>query len=298
MEKMLKQFIVYLAEERQLAPNTVESYERDLASYIHFIGMRKGLRLEEATKSHIAQYLQELKRLGRAPATLSRALVSIRRFCQYLVREGMIGSDPTAGLETPKLEKRMPKIISVQDVERLLEAPDTSSPAGMRDKAMLELLYATGIRVSELISLNTDDVNPELGFVRCVGQRAKERIVPLGRVAAGWLEKYAGTMRGALVREADERALFVNQHGARLTRQGFWKIIKRYARESHIDAEITPHTLRHSFAAHLLENGADLRAVQEMLGHSDISTTQVYMQMAKPRMKEIYDRSHPRANMT
>ncbi|MDF2718993.1 MAG: xerD [Paenibacillus sp.] len=281
-----------------MAHNTLESYERDLIQYLEYIDKQGVRSLTETGKFHIVQYLQELKRLGRAPATLSRNIVSIRAFYQFLVKERLIVQDPSAQMETPKLEKRLPKVLSVEEVERLLGTQETTAASGMRDKAMLELLYATGIRVSELISLNVGHVNIGMGFIHCTGKGSKERIIPLGRIAAVWLEQYIDSVRPQLLRqEKQEEALFINHLGTRLTRQGFWKIIKRYAREAGIDKEITPHTLRHSFATHLLENGADLRAVQEMLGHADISTTQVYTHVTKSRMKEIYDRTHPRANM-
>ncbi|TNJ67373.1 site-specific tyrosine recombinase XerD [Paenibacillus hemerocallicola] len=299
MKRHLHNFIHYLTVERGLAHNTLESYERDLIHYLGYIDKQGVRSLEETGKFHIVQYLQELKQLGRAPATLSRNIVSIRAFYQYLVRERLIVQDPSVHMETPKLEKRLPKVLTVEEVERLLDAQETTAAAGMRDKAMLELLYATGIRVSELISLNVGDVNIEMGFIHCTGKGSKERIVPLGRIAAVWLSQYIESARLHLLRqEKSEEALFINHLGTRLTRQGFWKIMKRYAREAGIDKEITPHTLRHSFATHLLENGADLRSVQEMLGHADISTTQVYTHVTKSKMKEIYDRTHPRANMT
>lgn len=299
MKRHLHQFIHYLTVERGLAHNTLESYERDLIQYLEYIDTQGVRSLTETGKFHIVQYLQELKRLGRAPATLSRNIVSIRAFYQFLVKDGLIVQDPSAQMETPKLEKRLPKVLSVEEVGRLLDAQETTASSGMRDKAMLELLYATGIRVSELISLNVEHVNIGMGFIHCTGKGSKERIIPLGRIAAVWLGRYIDSVRPQLLRqEKQEEALFINHLGTRLTRQGFWKIIKRYAREAGIDKEITPHTLRHSFATHLLENGADLRAVQEMLGHADISTTQVYTHVTKSRMKEIYDRTHPRANLT
>ncbi|GAA3405372.1 site-specific tyrosine recombinase XerD [Paenibacillus hodogayensis] len=282
-----------------MAHNTLESYERDLVQYIEHLDRQGVQSLGEMGKLHIATYLHELKQLGRAPATVSRTIVSIRAFCQFLVKEGLMASDPSLHMETPKLEKRLPKVLTVEQVGLLLDAPETTSASGMRDKAMLELLYATGIRVSELISLNVGDVNVAMGFIHCTGKGSKERIIPLGRIAAVCLEEYNESVRPKLLRQdKGEEALFINHLGTRLTRQGFWKIIKRRAREAGIDIEITPHTLRHSFATHLLENGADLRAVQEMLGHADISTTQVYTHVTKSRTKEVYDRTHPRATMT
>jgi len=298
MKRLLQQFIHYLSVERGLARNTLESYERDLTFFLEFLAGQGVDSIEKLTKNNIVQYLSVLNKMGRAPATITRNMVSIRSFCQFLVRERLIAHDPSLHMGLPKPEKRLPKVLSVEEVERLLEAPETSEPGGVRDKAMLELLYATGIRVSELVSLNVGDVNLGVGFVRCTGKGSKERIVPVGRVASEWLDSYIRTMRPRLLkRSKEEAALFVNQLGTRLTRQGFWKIIKRYAREARIAKPITPHTLRHSFATHLLENGADLRAVQEMLGHADISTTQIYTHVTKARMKEIYERTHPRAKI-
>lgn len=298
MKRDLQSFIRYLTEEKGLAPNTLESYHRDLIQYIEYLEHSGVHLLKDSGKVHVSGYLQKLKQLGRATATISRSTVSIRSFYQYMVRERRLDSDPTLMLETPKLEKRLPIILSVQDVEKLLEAPRTTSLSGMRDKAMLEVLYATGIRVSELISLDLDSVNPGLGFVRCAGSSGKERIIPLGKVASKYVTAYTDTVRRKLLKPGKiENALFVNHLGTRITRQGFWKIIKRYAQESEIRSEITPHTLRHSFAAHLLENGADLRSVQEMLGHADISTTQIYAQVARGKMKDVYDRTHPRAKI-
>jgi integrase/recombinase XerD len=298
MTQDLQTFIHYLAVERGLARNTLESYERDLTQYIDFLRGQGVGSLRESTKSHILNYLLRLKREGRAAATVSRAMVAIRSLYRFLFQERMIDSDPSQHMDTPKVEKRLPKVLSVEEVEALLAAPQTSDPPGVRDKAMLELLYATGMRVSELISLNVSDVNLEMGFVRCTGKGSKERIVPLGRLAGAAVEAYIRNARPRLIKRGKpEEALFVNHLGTRLTRQGFWKIIKGYARSAGIVKEITPHTLRHSFATHLLENGADLRAVQEMLGHADIATTQIYTHVTKSRMKEVYDRTHPRAKM-
>lgn len=295
MKQELHQFIQYLTEERRLSNNTLESYERDLNQYMEYLaGMGIG-SWAMTVKTHLNGYLLKLKAAGKASATLSRNAVSLRSFYGYLIRERLIDQDPSLYLESPKLEKKLPKVLTVKEAEILLEAPPTDTASGVRDKAMMELLYATGIRVSELIELEVEHVNLELGFVRCLG-RTKERIIPLGRVASEWLKLYMEQMRPKLLREGkSDNALFINHLGTSLTRQGFWKIIKRYASEAGIQKEITPHTIRHSFAAHLLENGADLRSVQEMLGHADISTTQIYTQVTKSKMKEVYDRSHPRA---
>ena len=243
----------------------------------------------------IQEYLKSLQTKGRAVSTISRNIAAIKAFYQYLVKENYLESDPSQSLDTPKVEKKLPKILSVHEVEELLKQPEIKSSGGLRDKAMLELLYATGIRVSELIALNISDINLDMGYVKCYGKGSKNRIVPLGSIAVKAVHDYIIKGRMKVVRTYDEPALFINHHGGRLTRQGFWKIIKKYAQEAGITKDITPHTLRHSFATHLLENGADLRSVQEMLGHADISTTQLYTQIVKNPLKEVYDKSHPRA---
>jgi integrase/recombinase XerD len=296
MKNQLQSFVYFLSDERGLSKNTLESYKRDITQYLDYLGGLGFFSLKDTKKLHIANYLLHLKQLGRAAATQSRTVVSLRSFYQFLVRERLVDQDPTMQLEIPKLEKRLPNVLTIAEMESLLESPQTDMPNGMRDKAMLELLYATGIRVSELISLDVEDVNLDMGFIRCMGKASKERIIPLGGIAAEFVGSYIKTMRPRMLKQSkDEQALFVSHLGTRITRQGFWKIIKRYAAETKIVKEITPHTLRHSFAVHLLENGADLRSVQEMLGHADISTTQIYMQVNRSKMKEVYDRSHPRA---
>ena len=295
----LQTFIQYLSVERGLAHNTLESYERDLTQYLEFLKESGVASLADTGKTHITAYIGGLRKNGKAAATVSRNLVSIRGFYQFLVRERMLEKDPSQNMELPKQEKRLPKVMSLEEVEQLLDAPSMTSPNGARDKAMLEVLYATGIRVSELISLKLPDVHLGLGYVRCIGKGSKERIIPLGRIAAGALDTYIQSYRYKLLKPGRTAvdALFVNHLGTGMTRQGFWKIIKKYAAQAGIQKEITPHTLRHSFATHLLENGADLRAVQEMLGHADISTTQIYTHVTKKRMKEVYNQTHPRAKM-
>ncbi|HBS58291.1 MAG TPA: site-specific tyrosine recombinase XerD [Firmicutes bacterium] len=295
MESYVNEFINYLAVERGLAKNTLESYGRDLRQYYSYLNNDRIDAVNQASRATILAYLEQLQSKGRAVSTISRNLAAIKSYYQFLVRERYLDKDPAANLESPKLEKKLPKILTISEVEELLKQPNSFLPTGMRDKAMLELLYATGIRVSELISLNVSDVNLEMGYIKCYGKGSKERIVPLGSIAAKCVQEYITRGRGKLVRTYDEPALFVNHHGNRLTRQGFWKIIKKYAQEATITKEITPHTLRHSFATHLLENGADLRSVQEMLGHADISTTQIYTQVTKNRLKEVYEKAHPRA---
>ncbi|WCK55962.1 site-specific tyrosine recombinase XerD [Aneurinibacillus sp. Ricciae_BoGa-3] len=295
MKSLITQFIHYLTVERGLANNTLESYERDLASYCEYIHRQGFDSLNDTSRMQIMSYLLDLQERGRATATLSRNLASIRAFYQFLLREKFIDHDPSVNLESPKIEKRLPQVLSVHEVELLLNGPKLDVPAGKRDKAMLELLYATGIRVTELVSLEVTDINLSMGFVKCMGKGSKERIIPLGRLAVENVRSYIERGRPYLIKRAGENALFLNHHGRRLSRQGFWKIIKKYALVARIDKEITPHTLRHSFATHLLENGADLRSVQEMLGHADISTTQIYTHVTRSRLKEVYAKAHPRA---
>ncbi|MDN5311399.1 MAG: integrase/recombinase XerD [Thermoanaerobacteraceae bacterium] len=232
---------------------------------------------------------------GKASSSISRACAAIKSFYHFLVMERLIEKDPTLNLDTPKLEHRLPRVLTLNEVEQLLNQPDTSVIWGFRDKTMLELLYATGIRVSELILIKVEDLNVEMGFLRCFGKGSKERIVPVGSVALKYLDIYINEVRPKFLKEQDNGILFLNHLGKGLTRQGFWKIIRKYAQKAGIEKHITPHTLRHSFATHLLENGADLRSVQEMLGHADISTTQIYTHITRSKIKEVYDRTHPRA---
>lgn len=291
----VEEFLHYLAVERGLAENTLSSYYRDLHQFLDWVKQKDVTAVEQVQRNHIMAYLLHLQKAGRAPATVSRHLAALKSFYHFLLRDGVIEIDPTSNLDAPKLVKKLPHVLTVQEVDKLLDQPDIAKASGLRDKAMLELLYATGLRVSELMALDSTHVNLELGFVRCFGKGAKERIVPMGSVAARHLDEYLQIGRNKLVKHGEEEALFVNQHGRRLTRQGFWKLLKKYAAAAGVKKAITPHTLRHSFATHLLENGADLRAVQEMLGHADITTTQVYTHLTKSRIKQVYDETHPRA---
>ncbi len=295
MQDSLQDYLNYLSVERGLAKNTLESYGRDLRQYLSYLTEKKNLELKNSTQATVIGYLLLLQARGKATATLSRNLAAIKSYYHFLAREGLIERDPTINLDAPKQEKRLPRVLSVQDVERLLEQPDLKTPVGIRDRAMLEVLYATGLRVSELVSLKINDLNLEMSYIRCFGKGSKERIVPLGSVATKYVKIYLDHARKFLASSPYENTLFLNHHGKGLTRQGFWKIIKKYAEHLNLDIEITPHTLRHSFATHLLENGADLRSVQEMLGHADISTTQVYTHLTKDRIKEVYEKAHPRA---
>lgn len=296
MKAQVQSFIQYLMKERALSSSTLESYGRDLQGLLDYLEQQSVAKVEDVQRHHLSHYLLRLKESGRKTTTVSRHIASIRAFFHYLAVNGYIQLNPAIYIESPKLEKKEPRVLSVENAGQLLETPQPVTAAGKRDKAMLELLYATGIRVSELISLNVDSVNSQLNIIRCVGSGMKERIIPFGRMAAAALTDYLQNGRRELLRQSeDEPALFLNQLGTRMTRQGFWKMVKKYAKEAGIAEEITPHTLRHSFAAHLLENGADLRSVQELLGHADISTTQRYTRLSKARMKDVYTNSHPRA---
>ncbi len=297
MELQLKDFTHYLIVEKGLAQNTIISYERDLKGYIDFLlKVEKITNLQDVQRLQIVHFLGHLKEQGKSSKTLARHIASIRAFHQFLFREKIVDQDPSVHIDTPRLERTLPKVLNLKEVERLLDSPKSNDHYGLRDKAMLELLYATGIRVSELIGLNTGDAHLSMGFVRCIGKGNKERIIPLGKTATESIQKYLDEGRPQFVsKKHKDDALFLNHHGKRLTRQGFWKILKRLTAEAGIQKELTPHTLRHSFATHLLENGADLRAVQEMLGHADISTTQIYTHVTKTRLKDVYSQFHPRA---
>lgn len=294
MEGLVQKYVNYLEQGKHLATNTLQSYKRDIEQYISYLQELSVIGITNTSKSTIIAYLLHLQKKGRATSTISRNLASIRSFYQYLTKNKVIEYDPTIELESPRVEKKLPQILSTQEVELLLDQPKCVDLKGYRDKAMLELLYATGIRVSELINLNLSDINFDVGFIKC-NKKNKERIIPIGSLALKALQDYINKARKNMVKYSDEKALFVNVNGNRLTRQGFWKIIKQYRIQAKIGKDITPHTLRHSFAAHLLENGADLRSIQEMLGHSDISSTQIYAQIARNRIKEVYKKTHPRA---
>ncbi len=295
MERLLKEFIYFLSVEKGLSSNTLESYQRDLRKFFLFLRGKNINEIVKISRIIITDFLMEQREKGLAPSTLTRNLASIRSFYQFLLKEQIITENPAVELETPRAEKKLPKVLSFNEIELLLEQPETKNAIGLRDKAMLELLYATGIRVSELVSLNVNEVNLKMGFLKCDGKGNKERMIPLGSVAIRSIQEYLQNSRPKILKQKEEKALFVNQQGTRLTRQGFWKILKKYALKAGIETDITPHTLRHSFATHLLENGADLRSVQEMLGHADIATTQIYTHVARRKIKEIYNQTHPRA---
>ena len=293
MEKKIKLFLEFLQKDKKLSNNTLQSYKRDITQYESYIN-EENLQYLKVTKEDIKNYLENLKNIGKKTSTISRNLASIRSFYQYLVRTKKIKEDPTEGIQSPKVEKRVPSVLSSKEVELLLEQPKAVDLKGIRDKAMLEFAYATGMRVTEIINLNIEDVNLKEGYVSCTNAN-KQRNIPLGAISINALKEYIKKARPYLIKSEDEKSLFVNINGKRLTRQGFWKIVKFYKEQAHIDKDITPHVLRHSFATHLLQNGADLKAIQVMLGHSDISSTQVYMQFQDEGLKNIYKKAHPRA---
>ncbi len=292
MDEVIRSFVEELKSEKKLSKNTLESYARDIKQFLVFLH-DNNIDFKNVKKANVISYVIYLQKEGKAVASISRSLASIRAFYHILVKNRIVLFDPTLDLESPRIEKKVPQILSIEEVEKLLSLPNSSDTKGARDKAMLEILYATGIRVSELISLNVEDVNTDLGCIKCNG--TKERIIPAGKIALGALENYLKNYRAIFQKGKKDNALFLNFHGERMTRQGFWKIVKYYASLAKIEKEITPHTLRHSFAAHLIENGADLKSVQQMLGHSDISTTQVYADMIRTRISDVYRKSHPRA---
>ena len=294
MNTYVKEYTSFMTDIRPKSLNTVESYKRDVTQYISYLDGTGVTDISSTTKTTVLSYLLYLQKEGRASSTVSRTLASLRSYYLFMMQNGVVKSNPTSNLEAPHVEKKIPKILSGEEVELLLEQPKNCDNKGIRDKAMLELLYATGIRVSELINLDVSDVNVPMSFVRCKGGK-KERIIPMGHQAKDALENYINNVRKYMVKDENETALFVNCSGARLSRQGFWKLIKYYQHIAGIETDITPHTLRHSFAAHLLENGADLHSIQEMMGHADISSTQVYSRMINSKIKDVYAKAHPRA---
>lgn len=293
MQNDITAFISYLHNVKKTSDNTRLSYKRDLCKFADFMAKREISAFEQIEAEDLKAYVDYLTEQKFAAATISRNIASIKAIYQYLCQEKSGLENISEELKAPKIEKRIPEILSMEEVVRLLEQPCGSSEKEIRDKAMLELLYATGIRVTELITLSIRDINLQMGFIVCK-DHSKERLVPFGEAARSALMRYLEDVRAAMLTDRNEETLFVNCSGQPMSRQGFWKLIKYYAKKAGIQADITPHTLRHSFAAHLVENGADLRSVQEMLGHSDISTTQVYANMNHNRIREVYAKAHPR----
>ena len=293
MEKQVKSFLEFIENDKKLSLNTLQSYRRDIVQLEEYLEA-ENIAYNKVTKEDVENYIEHLKEIGKKTSTISRNIASIRSFYQYLVRVKKIKKDPTEGIQSPKIEKKAPSILSSEEVELLLEQPKNVDLKGIRDKAMLEFAYATGMKVTEIISLNIEDVNVNEAYVVC-NSGFKKRNIPLGSISLKALVEYMKNARPYLIKDEKEKALFVNINGKRLTRQGFWKIVKYYKEQAHITKDITPHVLRHSFATHLLQNGADLKSIQTMLGHSDISSTQVYMQFQDDTIKNVYHKAHPRA---
>ncbi len=293
MEKAIESFMTYLHNVKKMSENTRLSYQRDLNKFRVFLGTMEVNRIEDISRTNLNSYILYLEKNRFAPATISRNVASIKAFYHYLYKEHLVKEDISDCLKAPRVEKKIPEIMTIAEVDKFLAQPFADTPKEMRDKAMLELLYATGIRVTELISLKVSDVNLKMGFVVC-RDNGKERVIPFGNQARNALINYLEHARGAMLISDEADTLFVNCSGQPMSRQGFWKLIKSYAMRAGISSEITPHTLRHSFAAHLVANGADLHSVQEMLGHSDISTTQIYANMNHNRIREVYSKAHPR----
>ena len=293
MEEQLNLFFGFLENVKKVSLNTLQSYRRDLKQFEKYIE-DNGEDYVEVTNDGIKEYIEHMQEIGKKPSTISRGLASIRSFYQYEAKNKVVEKDPTEGIQSPKIEKRVPSVLTSSEVALLLDQPKDVDLKGTRDKAMLEFAYATGMRVTEIISLNIEDVNLETGYATCRNGK-KERTVPMGNMSLKALKEYVLEARPTMIRDDNEKALFVNVNGQRLTRQGFWKIIKYYKDQAHIDKDITPHVLRHSFATHLLQNGADLKSIQMMLGHSDILSTQIYMQFQDESLKNVYKKAHPRA---
>ncbi len=290
----VQSFLDFARVEKGLAANSIASYRRDLTEFSTFL-QRRGKHPDSVQRDDIRQFLKELYERQLGARSVARHLVSLRNLFRFLVREGRAANDPTAEVEAPRLDHSLPRYLTADEVDKLLAQPDVSTPLGLRDKAMLELLYATGMRVSELVNSATADFDFELGLVRCTGKGSKERLIPVGKSALRAVETYLASARAALAGKRNPSWLFLNRRGGRLSRVGFWKILAAYGRHAGIDTGLTPHLVRHSFATHLLERGADLRSIQLMLGHSDIPTTQIYTHVLKERLKQVYQTHHPRA---
>ncbi|HET9804449.1 MAG TPA: site-specific tyrosine recombinase XerD [Candidatus Acidoferrum sp.] len=294
----ISSFLTHVKVEKGLSVNTYSAYKRDLAKFEEFAKKRK-LELEKASRDDLVDFLASLYRQKLESKTVARHLVSLRNFFRYAQVQELIAEDPALNLESPKIRKSLPGYLRLEEVERLLQQPDANTPQGMRDRAMLEVLYSTGLRVSELTGLKVSDLDAKVGCVRCIGKGDKERVVPVGRKALGIVDKYLRDSRPQLLRGAKTAAvspfLFVNRRGGKISRVGVWKILSNYGKRAGLRTALTPHMLRHSFATHLLERGADLRSVQLMLGHADISTTQIYTHVVEERLKQVYKAHHPRA---
>lgn len=294
MLDLIQAYENYLTKVKHASANTIASYMRDIRQFSAWLNTTEEIEVIDASKLNIADYMRHQESQGRSGATVSRCLASLKNFYQYLVSSGFLEKTPVSDIQVDRGEKKLPQILNGREIELLLSQPVCVDSKGYRDKAMLEVMYATGMRVTELISLDVDDVNLELGIIKCSSAK-KSRVIPLYPMALRALSAYMRDVRDAMVLDPEEKALFVNVGGVRMSRQGFWKILKHYQQTAHIEKEITPHTLRHSFAVHLLENGADVGSLQELMGHCDISSTQMYTQLVNQRLKTVYDKCHPKA---
>jgi integrase/recombinase XerD len=292
--QLLDRFYNYMVVERRLSLNTIESYSRDLTKYLLFVESKKGRRFKDCSRIDLLIFLNTLKKKGLSSRSLSRMLSSIKTFYNFLISDGILTRNPFQDIQTPRIEQKLPSVLTLDEVDALINAPDTVTPIGMRDRTLLEVLYATGLRVSELVSLKMSNVNLEAGFVVLIGKGSKERVVPLGEEAVSWLKRYIKESRPELLSGKINSYIFINRSGDSLSRQGFWKVIKKHCLNAGIVKKVSPHILRHSFATHILEGGADLRSIQIMLGHSDISTTQIYTHIAKDSLKKLHKKYHPR----
>ena len=292
----LNEYFEYLINEKQMSENTIEAYRLDLNEFQSIMTEKGQSNILDAKSTDVISYLLKLKNDGKSAATINRKIASLRAYYNYLHNVGVINENPTDGIRSPRVERKELEYLTIEEVDKFLSVPDESNK-GKRDKAILELLYATGIRVSELVDVKLDDVNLRMGFISCTGPHSKARIIPIGRPARVAVEEYIYDIRAKFVRDQnkDEEALFVNYYGNKLTRQGLWKILKEYADKAGIAHKITPQTLRNSFAVHMIQNGADIKSLQELLGHEDITATQIYLTVTKNRIKDVYDRTHPRA---
>jgi integrase/recombinase XerD len=294
IDELLDRFYNYLAVERRLAGNTLESYGNDLKKYFEFLKSRNTKSVLLSTRVDLLMFLNQERKRGISARSQARTLSCIKTFFKYLVQDGLLDKSPIHDVETPRQERKLPNILSVSEVEALIKSPDIATPLGLRDRALFELIYATGLRVSELMSLSLNSINLEAGYILVLGKGSKERVIPVGEEALKWVKLYTVESRHKLLAGKNSKYLFTNRSGARMSRQGFWKLIKKYCLKLGITKKISPHSLRHSFASHLLEGGADLRSVQTMLGHEDISTTQIYTHVARERLKSVHDKYHPR----
>lgn len=295
IETILKDYLHYLKVERGLANNTIVSYQQDLVQFLNYLATQQILNLQQVTKELVTAYLQKEVDQQKENSSIIHCITSLRQFFAYLMREQLISKDPMQLIDTPKKKQKLPEVLSLSEVETLLATPNTAQVLGLRDRAIFEVMYATGLRVSEIVNLKLNDLHLSLGIVQTIGKGNKERIIPIGDVAAKWIDEYLQFSRPKLLKQKRSPYLFLNFHGNQLTRQGIWKNLKAYVYKAGINKNVTPHTLRHSFATHILENGADLRIVQELLGHADISTTQLYTHLSKQRLSKVYQQSHPRA---